>query len=143
MIVPMLCLLLLAQPLLAQHVEPDRSGTPDSIKVVPKLRPTPPVKRPPAESKNPEDVEYRRILRDAKNLMRRGKYEETMARLDMLPSERRSEEEPVRLRGTSLRKLGRFEEACNLYRREADRLAASGHKKTPMLIELERALREK
>lgn len=143
MIVPLLCLLLLAQPLLAQEAILETPGPPDSVKVTPKMRPTRPVNRPPARIKNPEEAEYRRIMRDARNLMRRGKYEETLARLDMLSPERRFQEEPVRLRGTSLRKLGRFEEACSLYRREADKLAASGHKKTPMLIELERALREK
>jgi tetratricopeptide (TPR) repeat protein len=86
---------------------------------------------------------YSRAIRDAKSLVRLGKYKEALARLDAFREEGKKDRQHLLLRGTCLRKLGRHDEAIALYRMRADSLAAGGEDPTSMLVELERAFREK
>jgi tetratricopeptide (TPR) repeat protein len=81
-------------------------------------------------------------IRQAQSLARGKKCEEALALLDMLEGGGEDDPIAVKLRGDCLRKLGRFDEAKKIYRRKADAMSASGKDATPMLIELERAIRE-
>ncbi len=110
-----------------------------------RLRPTPaqsapaPAQAAPAGSRA-DDRD--RTIRQAQSLAKGKKFEEALALLDTL--ERGGDGDPiaVKLRGDCLRKLGRLDEAKDLYRRKADAMSARGGDATPMLIELERAIRE-
>jgi tetratricopeptide (TPR) repeat protein len=85
---------------------------------------------------------YGRTLRSAKSLSRQGKYAEALAQLRAFHEQGALDPEYQQLVGTCLRKLGRFDEAAELYRDRADTLAAHGEDPTQMLVELERVYRE-
>lgn len=107
----------------------------------PEARPveSPPA-RPPAgrEARQTRD----RVLRDAQSLARSKNCEEALKLLDTLEEGGAGDPAAVKLRGDCLRKLRRFEEAQQIYRKEADALTTRGADPTPMLVELERTTRE-
>ncbi len=105
-------------------------------------RPTP-QQEPNATSPTQAQQKYQKSMREAKNLVRRGQYEDALAHLDRIEEIGRSIRDYIVLRGTCLRKLGKLDQACRLYREGADARVARGEDPTSMLIELERALREK
>ena len=118
--VAVLCSLLLPLPGLAQ-----RGGTAP----------------PPRPAAQEQDGSRSRTLRDAHLLVRQGKFEDALSLLAGLRPEE-SSTDIVLLQGLCLRKLGRHDDACSLFRKEADALAARGEDPTPILVELERVYRE-
>lgn len=86
-------------------------------------------------------VDSIRKLRDAQSLLRLGKFEQALAVLGMI-GEPSAAPHVVVLKGTCLRKLGRIDEAVELYRSEAQACAARDEDPMPMWAELERSLRE-
>jgi tetratricopeptide (TPR) repeat protein len=97
-----------------------------------------PAQDPPPGSLSVDSV---RKLRDAQSLARLGKYDQALTVLGMI-DEPAAAPHVVGLKGTCLRKLGRIDEAIDLYRDEAQARAARGEDPMPMWAELERALRE-
>jgi tetratricopeptide (TPR) repeat protein len=102
----------------------------------------PPPGAAPRTSSPSDQAERARQMRDAKTLIRQGKFEDALARLRSISLEDPGAEEIVMMRGACLRKLGRFDEAATLFRKQADAIASRGSDPVPMLIELERVYRE-
>jgi tetratricopeptide (TPR) repeat protein len=98
--------------------------------------PVPPRSRPPADS------EKARAIREAQLLIREGKYEDALTRLGAMKDEPGTDPQILLLRGTCLRLSGKLSEAEKLYRDEADATASRHEDPSPMLIELERVLRQ-
>ncbi len=90
---------------------------------------------------DPATPEAARISRDAQTLMRSGKFEEALALLGKI-EKGQATAQILLLKGSCLRKLGRYQDARDLYRSEAEAAAARGEDPIPILIELERVLRE-
>jgi tetratricopeptide (TPR) repeat protein len=86
-------------------------------------------------------VDSMRKLRDAQSLLRLGKYDQALTVLGMI-KEPDAGPHIVGLKGTCLRKLGRTDQAIDLYRHEAEARVARGEDAMAMWVELERALRE-
>jgi len=112
------------------------AGTP----AVARAQAAPPAAQPPSAATSRGD--RARQVRDAQVLIRQGKYEDALARLRLVPLEGLGVEEVVQMQGLCLRRLGRLDEAADLFRGQADASAARGGDPIPMLIELERVHRE-
>lgn len=97
--------------------------------------------QPPAAQAG-EIQRQKRLIREAQLLIRDGKHEEALARLSEGNLTGQHAEAAKLLRGTCLRKLGRFGEARALYQGEIDACRERGEDPTPMLVELQRASRE-
>ena len=102
-----------------------------------------PLPAPASPTPEPDQAAYTRAIRDAQSLLQRGQFEEALGRLEPFRGTKVADRAFVSILGTCLRKLGRFEEACSLYREGAEAFEREGKSPAPMLIELERALREK
>lgn len=121
---------------------PARAQTAPPISPPPSPQTSPPRGTTPADGSLGARNERLRIVRDAQALMRQGKYEDALERLKAAPADEATGDDVVMLRGSCLRKLGRFDEVTALFRDRADAIAARGGDPIPMLIELERVYRE-
>jgi tetratricopeptide (TPR) repeat protein len=101
----------------------------------------PPAGRTPPSS-TADRTNRSRQLRDAQALIRQGKFEDALARLQAIPLDGPGADDVVLMQGVCLRKLGRFDEVALLFRKQADAVAGRGSDPLPMLIELERVYRE-
>lgn len=107
--------------------------------VEPRRAPADPKPAPPAVTRASSQ------LRDVQALMRQGRHEDALRQIDAIEASRPADVSPreiASLRGTCLRRLGRLEEARDLYRKEADGAVARNEDPMGWLVELERVVRE-